>query len=337
MRLQSSLSFPLAAALVAVTATAQNYTAHPIDNATGSTSQNIPFAGGHVNWDEARSQFLVTAPYLPPVGALITQSELVPNTSGTFDYDRFEIWMDHTQNTTLSMNFASNLSANPTLVFSRNPGQISWVGGTWFALTLDTPFVHDGSSNLVIEVRKKVNRNNPPATSVSHRILIWPRRTDLQPPIWTYGPYGSGAIDGATATTTYTTQILMRLQFGAASTMVIDSSRDTSSSTSRSYFHLGATMTTTVQGPPGAQAFHLVGVPLAQSGIPVPSIQGALWIFPPLIVAYGQGTLDASGRHSARLPIPNDPGLVGLHVFTQGLTIGSTASFTNCADAPIAQ
>src|SRR5690606_1054885 len=111
--------------------------------------------------------------------------------------------------------------------------------------------------------------------------------------------------------------MLIRLLVTGSPTLTIDSTRDTSSSSGRSYFHVGATLTTTVQGATGDSAFHLFGLPLNQFPIPVPTVQGELWLQPPLIVAYGQGTIDASGRHSVSLTIPNDPGLVGVHTFMQ--------------------
>ena len=315
---------------------AQNYTAHPIDNPTSSLSQNIPFAGGHVNWDEARSQFLLTAPYLPPAGALILGIELVPISTNTFHYERFELWLDHTQNTTLSPMFAANLTS-PQLVFSRSPGTVTWTGGNWSSVQFDTPFVYDGVSNLVLECRKKIDRpsHGTISPSVSHRLFIYPSRTDLPAPIWDWGTYGSGVIDSGSARATTSQQMLIRLLVGGTPTLTIDSTRDTSTTSSRSYFHIGATLTTTVQGTPGSSAYHLFGVPLSQFPIPVASVQGELWLMPPLIVAYGQGAIDASGRHSASLPIPNDPALVGVHTYMQAVTVGSSVYFTNVVDALI--
>lgn len=310
----------------------QNYTAHPVDNATSSTSQNIPFAGGTASWDEARSQFLFPAPFLAATPGLITGLELVPNTTYTTPYERFEIWMDHTANTTLSTNFASNLT-QPRLVFSRTPGTIAWTGGAWTAITFDKPFIHDGTRNIVMEVRKKLDRpNNPTITAVSQRVLVYPRRIDLPPPIWAYGTYGSGAVDAATATTTYSTQILMRLQWGTLRTLTIDSTRATTSS---SYFHLGSSANLTAQGQP-AEAFllFLEGV-LTPNGLVIPPVSGRHWLFPRFLMIHA-GVLDAAGRGMAGIPIPNDPGLVGLRAYFQAITVGTAFTWTNVVDAPIA-
>jgi hypothetical protein len=335
--LRSPLAFATAATL-SLGLSAQSYIALPLDNPTSSTSQNIPLAGGSTSWDEARSHFFVPREFLPPGGSAITAIEFVPNTSNTFSYERFEIWMDHTQNPGLSTTFANNLT-NPTLVFNRSPGTISWVGGTWFALTLDTPFFANGQDNLVIEFRKKIDRpNNPTITpSVSQRVLVWPRRTDLPPPVWAYGAYGSGAVDAAAAQTTYSTHLLMRLQLLGSPTITIDSSRHTTGTSTRSYFHLNATMTTTVRGQAGDMAAHILGgAGLSPGLIPIPSFGGGLWLFPTALVVYGSGMIDVAGQHSARLVIPNDPGLIGFRAYIQGVTIGSATAFTNVTDAPIA-
>lgn len=328
----------LAATMLAAALGAQSttYTAHPIDNLNSSTAQNIPLAGNSTSWDEARTQFLFLAPFLPTTGGLITAIEWVANTSYATPYERFEIYMDHTPNTTLSTTFANNLTA-PQLVYSRSPGVVNWVGAAWTQIVLDTPFAYDGQSNLVVEVRKKMDRpNNPPTTTVNHRILVYPRRADLPVPIWTNGAYGSGAVDGPTATTTYSTQILTRLVWLGTPTTTIDSTRDPTGNASRSYFHLGATMTVTTQGTPSdlfVQAIDLM--PLLPTGVSAPGLLGEVWLTAPVL--FGLGLLDAGGRGSISLTIPNDQGLIGLHPHVQSATVsGSTIAIANVVDAPVA-
>lgn len=328
----------LASLTAGLVAQAQTYTAHPIDNLNSSTSQNIPIAGNSTSWDEARSHFLFLPQFLPQSPAVLNAIEFVPNTTYATPYERFEIWLDHTQNTSLSTTFANNLSAAPQLVYSRSPGSISWVGGTWTTLVLDTPFVYDGQSSLVMEIRKKMDRpNNPPTTAVSHRILTYPRRNDIPTPIWAYGTYGSGSVDAPTATSTYNTQILTRLVWlGGPPTTTIDSTRDTSLST-RAYFHIGATMTITTQGTPGelfVQAIDLNA--LLPVGVPVPGFAGELWLMIPTLS--GLGILDAAGIGSSSLTLPSDPALVGLRAYFQSGTVNASGAVTlaNVVDAPVA-
>jgi hypothetical protein len=326
-----------AVALLGALALAQNYTAHPIDNLNSSTSQNIPFAGGTASWDEARSQFLWPAAFLPPNGGTITSVEVVhASTHAAFPYERFEIWMDHTTNATLSTTFANNLTS-PTLVYSRSPGTVAYTAGAWQGYVLDYPFAYDGTRNLVMEVRKKVDRPNNPTISptVSQRVLIYPRRVDLPPPIWAYGAYGSGMVDAATALTTYSTQVLIRFQWGPVRTSTINSTRDTTGNANRSYFHLGATATVTTQGTPGELAVHCIDVALSPVGISTPPVNGEFWL-QTLFNLYFLGAIDGTGRFSVPLTIPNEMAIVGTRVYFQSLTAGMEFNWTNVCDAVIA-
>lgn len=315
-----------AAFLVCVAAQAQNRTAHLIDNPTSSISQNIPIAGGSLNWDEARSHFFFPAQLLPPTGGVITGIELVPNTSNTTPYERFEISFDHTQSPNLSATFASNLT-NPQLVFQQTPGSIAWTGATWNTIQFATPFVYDGRSNLVMEVVKVLDRpNNATISAVSHRILANPRRADWQTPIWAYGVYGSGASMAASATTTYSTQLLIRLLWLGPPTLTIDCTRDPS----RNYFHVGSTLTVTAHGNVGEAYFNALALALYPVGLPVPPLNGALWLNGGVLL--GLGPLDPTGQGSSSLTIPVNPTLVGLHMYFQSLTAGAVFTLTNCVD-----
>lgn len=284
-------------------------------------------------WDEARSQFLFPAAFLPGAG-VITAIEWVANTNGTTPYQRFEIWLDHTTNSTLSTTFANNLTA-PQLVYAQSPGSITWVGGAWNTLQFQTPFAHDGQRNIVMEIRKQIDRvNNPPTSTVSQRVLVWPRRADLRPPIWAYGAFGSGMVDAVMATSTYTTQILTRFQWQGPRTLTVNSTRDVTGNASRAYFHLGATITTTVQGVPGE--FEISAIDVAFSPVPIslPGINGNLWLFGPS--TFASGTIDPSGISAHTTTIPSDPVLVGLRVLFQSGVLGTGIQLTNVVDAPIA-
>lgn len=316
-------------------ATAQNplFTAYPLDNPASSTSQNIPIAGNNAAWDEARSQFLFPAAFLPGAGVL-TAIEWVANINGTTPYQRFEIWLDHTTSSTLSATFASNLTA-PQLVYAQSPGSITWVGGAWNTIQFQTPFVHDGQRNIVMEIRKQIDRvNNPPTATVSQRVLVWPRRTDLPVPIWAYGAFGSGMVDAATATTSYTTQILTRFQWQGQRTLTINSTRDVTGNSARAYFHLGATITTTVQGTPGEFEVSAIDAAFAPVPVSLPGINGNLWLFGPSTFAVG--TIDPAGLSAHTTTIPNDTALIGLRVLFQSAVLGTGIQLTNVVDAPIA-
>lgn len=326
------LSFSLA--LCAGAAVAQTYTAHPIDNLASGVSQNIPIAGGSTSWDEARSQFLWPAAFLPSSGGVITGIEWVPITNYATPYERFELWLDMTTNATLSTTFANNLS-NPVLVYSQSPGSIQWTANTWNQIQFQTPFFYDGVHNLVLEIRKVLDRpNNATITSVSHRVLATPRRADLPTPIWAYGTYGSGAVNALVAQATYNTQVLTRFVWQGTRTLTIDSTRDVTGNGNRSYFHIGATLTASVRGSPSEFFFCGIDVSLSPFPLPFPPVSGALWL--PTIELINSGLLDGSGRGNTSITIPSNPNLIGLRAFFQGMVVGSGLLFTNVVDAPVA-
>ena len=137
----------------------------------------------------------------------------------------------------------------------------------------------------------------------------------------------------AVATTTYSTQVFMRLQFGSTRTATIDSTRDTSVNPSRSYFHLGATATITTQGTSGETFLTLLDAALNTAGVPIGPINGEYWLRGYFLL--GIGTLDGSGRGSTALTIPIDASLIGVRAFFQSITIGTTFNWTNVVDGPI--
>jgi hypothetical protein len=313
---------------------AQNYTAHPIDNIASTTVHTIPFAGNVTGADEARSQFLFPAAFLPPVGSVITGLDVVPSATAATVYERFEIWLAQTTSATLSTTFANNLTA-PVLVYSRSPGTISWQGGNWFTIPFAVPFAYDGVRNLVVEVRKKIDRpNNPPLVGVNHRLFIYPQRNDLPLPIMTYGHYGSAAVNAPTAVLVAPAPMLMRLQWGPVRTLIVNSTRNTTGNGNRSYFHLGATITVTGLGQPGEFFLCAIDFGLLPAHTSLPSILGGLWL--PNPVLFGSGAVALSGRASSTQTVPNNTNLIGLRVFYQGGLLGSAMAFTNVVDAPIA-
>jgi hypothetical protein len=239
--------------LLSAALAAQNITAYPIDNPVTNTSQNIPIAGGSIaNWDEAHSQFYFPRQFLPAVPAMLTGIEWASTIGGSIPYERFELYMGTAAGPGLTSTFANNIN-QPVLVYSLNPGTITWVGGnSWQGVTFSLPYLYDGVSNLVLEVRKKIDRpNNPTIQQATQGLFAYPNRADLPTPIWTWGVYGSGAVDGPTSTATNNTLLLNRLTWLAVPTLTINSTRNTTGNSNRGYFHIGATVTATTHGNPG--------------------------------------------------------------------------------------
>lgn len=68
-------------------------------------------------------------------------------------YNNFSILMGHTELNSLTETFDSNWSTSGTQVLSDPTLVISGVqSGSWFTLTLDTPFEYNGTSNLLMEI-----------------------------------------------------------------------------------------------------------------------------------------------------------------------------------------
>jgi hypothetical protein len=64
---------------------------------------------------------------------------------------------------------------------------------------------------------------------------------------------------------------------------------------------------------------------LPPPGLMVPGIQGSLRVSPVLMILVAAGALDGAGAGRSRLPLPNDPSLVGIPLYFQGLEATTAA------------
>lgn len=329
------LPFLCAAILFTPTAlqTAPPYTAYAIDALHGVFGIWHPFGslstGGA---DEARWQQLFPALYLPPVPSRLLALDVSPHLEGTIRYKSLVITIGRTTTSSLSAFFAANLTS-PVTVYSRQNMTLAWPSRKqWTRITFQTPYLYDGRSNLVIDVRKVIDRQaNPNLGTVSHQNQI-PRRNDLPWPIWASGRAGSGAANASRATTWYNGgPLLMRLVWSGAPTLTMNSTPQPG----RQHYHLGATVHVTTQGTPGDVFFDALDVGL-RAPLQVPGIQGSWWLqglFNVLFI----GVLDQQGRGTFNLLIPNARVLVGLHFYFQGATAGpGGVYFTNVVDGFVA-
>lgn len=317
--------------LCSVPLAAQGHTSYPIDNPAANTSQNIPIAGGSIaSWDEARSQFYFPAQYLPANPGLLNGIEWATHISGTIPYERFEINIGTATGPGLTSSYASNF-ANVMQVYSLSNGSITW-GAGWAGVTFPVPYVYDGTSSLVVEVRKKIDRpNNPTIQQATQSLYAYPYRTDLPRPIWSWGAYGSGAVDGPSAQTTNNTLMITRMNWLGVPTLNIDSSRDVTGNTNRGYYHLGATVTNSVQGNPSDFFAIVLDLSILPAPTTVPLLGGELWVVPNFLLA--TGLLDGSGNGSSSFAIPSNPALVALHAYMQAASLGVAGGpLTNVVD-----
>jgi len=325
-------SLSLALVVSAAGAAAQTYIADPLDNPNSSTGNVIPLAAS-TTFDESRAHYYFPAAYLPGTGGLITDIEFSIQVASTVPYQLLEFSLDHTANPNLSTTFANNLTA-PQIVYSIANTPITYPN-TWYKFTLQNPFTYDGVSNLVLETRKVVDRTLNPTGTAATRVLVWPRRTDTIPPVWAYGTFGSGQASAAVASTTYSTEVLIRLHFANSPTLTIDSTRDVTGNANRAYYHIGATVTLANHGTPSAPYGTFFEASLFPAGIPIPGLGGELWLTS-LSYIIDSGALDGSGNSSFSAAIPSDPTLIGLQAHFQSIIIGGTIDFTNVVKAPVA-
>ncbi len=314
------------------TADAQNHIAYPLDNLHGVWGQIIPLgsAAATTNFDEARTQILIPARFLPPIADSIVGLEIAPQLAGVVHYDALTISMGHTTRTTLASMFQVNLP-NPTIVYSAAGVSINYTPPTvWFALPV-APFAYDGQRNLVIEIQKSVDPTKAKST-VSHETNAHPARGDLPDPLFAYGPGAFNATSGTLFPAN--ARLVLRLYFRLDATLTIDGQRG---GTSTDYFAIGTTATLRVRGnvtDSYALAFDLAVAPPRA----IPNINGLLFLagVNPLVrVAPMVGAVG-----TVPIAIPPVVALAGTHLHFQAARIdnGSPANvdLTNVVDAIIA-
>jgi len=322
--------------LLAGLAAAQNHTVYPIDVLPGDSSQVIPLGAfnSSSNFDETRSHFLIPAAYLPPTGGLLTALQVAPliTQTGTLVYQNLTIRMENSTIPTLSTTFANNLSS-PTIVLAASNLTISYSSHlAWTSIPLTTPFLHDGQSNLVIEIQKIIDRaGNPPAVTASAILVNHPLRPDLPRPVWTFGTPGSGAWQRPVGADAGNQHLMMRFQWRDQRTLIIRSTRQGN----LNFFHLGATVTLDVRGQNGELFVNTLDVNLQPSPVPTPPVLGFYWL-PTLFNVFFQGVIDPMGTGTMSLIVPVNQALIGIHVYFQSLTAGADFRWTNVVDGIIA-
>jgi hypothetical protein len=203
--------------------------------------------------------------------------------------------------------------------------QIVYDGFNWSPILLTVPYVHDGVSDLVIDVRKVVNPATAPFATMN--ATSNPPRLDLPAMIASFGGPGSGAATAASAQT-LTAPLQMRLIWSGVPTVRLLGD----SAASGNQFGLGGSIGHTVSGTPGSIVGDFVGTSFLDPPVTLGPIQGRLLVQGATL---DFATLPASGEAGFRMAIPNDHSLVGLHLTFQSATldhVSGIAQFTNGAD-----
>lgn len=325
----------LVAAALLPTITAQTTLSSYVQDATtGFSGNTVPLGCASSGlFSEGRSQMLIPAAYLAGPNAVLTglnvlgYSSSFTNTSLT--YSSLKITVSRTNATSLSSTFANNLGL-PQVVLNATNLTINYVAGQWATIPFSAGYLHDGTSNLVIEIQKVVS----PAGDATMRTIQNAARTDLPRMINALGGPASGAHSAAVATVTTNYPLTMQLRWSGLAGNYVPTVRLKSDNggAASNQFAIGTVVEHTVQGAPGALFVNMQSLALLATPQPLPPVIGLQRISG---ITNGVGILPASGTFTSTWSLPANPALVGLYSAFQSLVAPApftTLTFTNVAD-----
>ncbi|MBL8900944.1 MAG: hypothetical protein JNM84_25150 [Planctomycetes bacterium] len=327
MRCRHVLSFFFASVLglEALDAQSERRTAFPQDLPANSTGQGIPF-GSHPDFAAGRVQLLVPDAYLPAAGATLLALEfhdLASSTSVT--YPILEIRVSAVpQGASRSAIFDQNLPS-PTLVFQETDHTVPWNRGGWISFPARQPYVHDGISDLTIDIQKLAQ------PGIWSGFCTGLHRPDLPTMLKASGNASSGRHRAAVATL-QVIPIDVRLVWSSTSTLRLASPRPAIGSHG---FSLGSSAELRLDGEPFSLSFGLASSARLPTPIAIPGFDGLLRVaeFP-----FGLPMLDASGSAVVSFAIPRDRALVGGTFAFQAVVLDAARGrfvFTNTSDGRI--
>jgi hypothetical protein len=281
-----------------------------------SSCNSYPF---NANYREFRYQLVIPAALLGQKPYEITAVSFGPCQNVTMVATRFEMTMSHSTLSTPSATYAQNLP-NPRVVIPAGP--LSWVRtkDTWSPLKLASPFIYNGVDNLTIEVRYQGGSLQGNTTSNDSQT----NNTSLNY-YRVYG-HGTGAYANPTARSVDPKGALMvRLTYTDAH--IVGSGSPS----------IGSAVTLALRAPTDGGLPYQIGTSLGTGPIPIGNrnlglsldvlllvtVRGAL----PTVFQNFAGILDATGRGSAKIAIPNVSQLVGVRLHSAFLTLKSGAPF----------
>jgi hypothetical protein len=307
---------------------AQQLTAHPQETLLNTSGNIAPFGiAGAGGFAESRCQILVPRQELVANPGPLVAIEVHALSPGPVNYAQLEIRIAPTTATALSTTFAQNFASPPTLVLQASNFQLTY-GSGWQRVQFQQPFQHDGTSGIVIEIRK-VAQPLPNQPLVTMAASSSPPRTDRPGMVYAQGVGGSGAVN-ATVANTLAVPIAHRLLWSGASTV---RHRSDPSGVAGNQYAIGGSVNIVLQGPAGQLWVVAAALGYLPPGVVVPGLQGEFRLNG--AVSFGGGVLDGSGVALQPVGIPNVAALVGLFVVYQGVVVdpaGGVVRFTNAMD-----
>lgn len=121
----------------------------------GGTGTNVIPLGSGTIWQNRRAQYLYTPTDLTNVqGGLINRIYFRTSSTGTSTYGSLTIRLTQNNMTT----FASGAFVTPlTTVYTAPTTTITTLGGNWFFINLQTPFLYNPSQTLIVDVTTLTN------------------------------------------------------------------------------------------------------------------------------------------------------------------------------------
>lgn len=309
-------TFVTTLALFTTLATAQNLTAHPqetLQNGNGNVAALGVISGGL--FAEGRAHILVPKDELPSFPAALLGIEFHGGATDTVHYGPLVITLAPTTATQLSPVFANNFTAPATTVFNVPAVSVPWTTAGWVRLNFAQPYVHDGSSALLIEIQKVVQPD--PVTGYPFMTITTsssPSRTDRPAMCYAFsGPSGGGST--ATQATTFAVSHAHRLVWQFTPTL-----RHLSDvGGSGNQYNLGGSVTFTVAGNAGELWVLAASLGFLPASVPIPGFGGALRVGSPVVFA--SGVLGVNGEGTHVLALPANPSLIGFYLAYQAATV----------------
>lgn len=315
----------LATALLSVTVLpAQVRTAHPQDSIQ-YTSGNITPLGclSASAFTESRSQILIRGFELPAPGAILVGIEVHCQQNVSMHYASLDIRVSPSTLTQLGSNFLGNLSS-PVPVLQATNLAVAYASGGFSQIPLPMPYVHDGSSSIVIDIQKVVDPTLAAFATMS--TVSNPVRADLPMMVYAYGGPSSGAAQ-STSALAFAQPLAVRLQWVNVPTIRLLADR---SPMTNNQFGLGTTIYHTLEGNPGSVFANVMGVSFLPQFQSVPGLLGELRISG---YTLDVGIMPALMRSTRLVQVPQTASLAGVHFCYQSGMFDPATGFITVTNA----
>lgn len=281
-------------------------------NTPSSGARTLDPFGANANRPDARYQLVIQPKLLGGQPFVIRDIAFAPSGVGSFTAANFEVRMGLTTGPASTL-FAANLPSPTTVLSSLN---YTWntTNLTWTPLKLTGMFTYDGTSSLTIEVRYSGGAYARPFTGACMYDTASSDRVFA---------FGTGVFNAASGTVSLNTGIKVRITVVRAVVIPSGTAKPgttvrfdlTAASEAGKTYQLGTSLG---QGPIPIGPWK---VPLAVDSLLLASTGGQL----PTVFAAYPGKLDAGGKASANLNLPNLPLLKGVRLYTAFVTLDPNA------------